>query len=200
MAHSDDDGLRVPPKLAPYHVAIIPVLRDEAATARIFEYCEKLATQLKAKGIKVLLDKSDRRTPDKMWDAVKKGIPLRVEIGQREMDEGTLTHVRRDIGKDSKTSCSVDEFLGTAQKLLDRIQADMYAGAQKFLNDHIFEMKDVKEVRAFFADGSKKGFVKIDAKLLEDADLQKTMKEFAVTPRCLPFADEGRKAVIGRSY
>jgi prolyl-tRNA synthetase len=200
MAHSDDDGLRVPPKLAQYHVAIIPVLRDEAATAAIFEYCEKLAKQLKAKGIKVFLDKSDRRTPDKMWDAVKKGVPLRVEIGQREMDEGTLTHVRRDIGKDSKASCSVDEFVGTAQKILDQIQADMFRGAQKFLNDHIFELKDVKEIRAFFADDSKKGFVKIDSKLLEDAELKKVMKEFAVTPRCLPFADEGRKAVIGRSY
>jgi prolyl-tRNA synthetase len=199
MGHSDDDGLRVPPKLAPYHVAVIPVLRDEAATASIFEYCEKLAARLKEKGIRVHLDRSDRRTPDKMWEAVKKGIPLRVEIGQREMDEGSLTFVRRDLGKESKKSCSVDEFVGTAQSVLDRIQADMYAGAQDFLRAHIFDMKDVKEIRDFFS-GNGVGFAKIDTALLQNAELAAVMKEFAVTPRCMPFADEGRKVIIGKSY
>jgi len=199
MTHSDDDGLMAPPKIAPYQVAILPVLRDEASAGPVMEYCAKLAARLKEKGIRCHLDKTDRRTPDKMWDAIKKGIPLRVEIGQREMDEGKLTHVRRDLGKDSKETCSVDEFVGKAQGILDAIQAGMHSRAKKFREDHTFDVKNIGEAREFFK-ADKTGFVRVDSSILDTADYAAVKKEFSVSSRCLPFEDEGKKVIIGKAY
>lgn len=197
MTHGDDDGLITPPRVAPYQVAIIPVIKDDGAA--VMEACKKLALRLKEKGIRAFLDESDRRTPDKMWDSIKKGIPLRIEIGQREVDEGVLTHVRRDIGRDSKATCPVDEFVSKAQAILDEIQAALLARAEEFMRARIFDVKSAAEAREFFA-ADKIGFVRMDAKLLDDPALDAVRKEFSVTPRCLPFEDEGQKVVMGRSY
>ncbi|MBU0799565.1 MAG: proline--tRNA ligase, partial [Alphaproteobacteria bacterium] len=198
MTHSDDDGMIVPPMIAPYQVAIIPVVRDEGGTA-VMAACETLVKRLKEKGVRAQMDKSDRRTPDKMWDAIKKGVPLRVEIGQREVDEGVLTHVRRDIGKDSKVTCSVDEFVGGVDKILATMQSDILERARTFRDERIFDVKDLNEVRDFFK-AEKVGFLRMDSALLTHDDREKVFKEFSVTPRCLPFADEGRKVIIGKSY
>ena len=198
MSHADDDGMIMPPKIAPHQVVILPVVRDEGA-ASVFEACEKLAARLRAKGIRVFLDKSDRRTPDKMWDAVKKGIPVRVEIGQREVDEGKLTHVRRDLGKDSKTSCTNDEFVEGIDKLLADMQKDILERARKFRDARIFDVKSIGEIKDFFA-ADKVGFVRADVSVLTDGQRDAVFKEYSLTPRCLPFEFEGRKVIIGKSY
>lgn len=198
MSHGDDDGMIMPPKVAPQQVVILPVIRDEDA-GKVMVACEALAMKLKAKGIRVKVDDRDMRTPDKMWDAIKKGVPLRVEIGAREAGVGQATHVRRDIGKDSKETCSADEFVNKAQGILDVIQKGLFDRAQKFLSGHVFDVKSVDEAKEFFK-ADKTGFVRMDAALLDDPGMDAVRKEFSVTPRCLPFADEGRKVVIGKSY
>ncbi len=198
MSHGDDDGLILPPKIAPHHVAIIPVVKDEGG-AEVIEHCVKLAARLKAAGIRVQLDVSDERTPNKMWAAIKKGIPLRVEIGQREMAEGKLTYIRRDIGRDSKATVSADEFVSTAQKTLDQIQSNMLARSRQSTKERIFDVKTVAEAREFYK-ADKNGFCCLDAAAIQNADFEALKKEHAVTPRCLPFADEGRKVLIGKSY
>lgn len=198
MTHSDDDGLIVPPMIAPHQVAIIPVVRDEGA-ATVMDACKALTDRLKAKGIRVTLDKTDRRTPDKMWEAVKKGVPVRVEIGLREVEEGKLTHVRRDLGKDSKTTCTTDEFVNGIDGILKTMQQDIYNRALAFRDARIFDVKSLDDIKDFFA-ADKMGFVKMDAKLLEDAKRDAVFKEFSLTPRCLPFADEGKTVIVGKSY
>ena len=96
MTHSDDDGLVLPPKIAPYQIVIIPIMTEQN------DFAKDVAEKLQAVGIRVLVDDSDARSPDKMWKWIKKGVPLRVEIGAREADDNTATITRRDIGKDSK--------------------------------------------------------------------------------------------------
>jgi prolyl-tRNA synthetase len=199
MTHGDDDGLIVPPRIAPYHVAIIPVLRDESGAGPVMAACEALRGQLKAKGIRAHLDSSDRRTPDKMWDAIKKGIPLRVEIGQREVDEGALTHVRRDIGRDSKESCKTEQFLAKAQTILDDIQKALLTRSRAFLAANTHDAASLGDVQDFYK-ADKPGFLRLDANKIDDPVFEKIAKDHALTPRCLPFADEGRKIVIGKSY
>ncbi len=199
MTHGDDDGLIMPPRVAPHQVAIIPVLRDDSSRGTVIEFCRKLKEQLKAKGIRAFLDESDARTPDKMWGSIKKGIPLRVEVGAREVEEGTVTWVRRDIGRDSKTSGSVEEFVAKAQGVLDEIHDALYKRAEDFTNSNITEVKNVDEMKAFFA-GNGFGFVRGDASLLQDPGFAAIQKEFSITPRCLPFEDEGRKVIVGKSY
>ncbi len=199
MAHGDDDGVILPPRLAPHQIALLPVVRDDDKAA-VMEACQNLAVALKAKGIRVHFDDSDERTSDKMWRAIKKGVPLRVEMGPRDLESGTVVHTRREIGRDSKTSMNINEFVDKAQAILDDIQADLLRRAQASLDARTFDLATLAEARDFFADENSNGFVRIDSALLDHDDFQKLAKDFSVTPRCLPFADEGRKAVIGKSY
>jgi prolyl-tRNA synthetase len=199
MSHADDDGMIMPPKLAPYQISIIPIVRDDGPA--VFEHCKKLSDKLKAMGIRVHLDMTDTRSSDKMWAAIKKGIPLRVEIGQREMEEGKLTHIRRDLGKDSKATLSEQEFLGTVQSILDTMQSDLLRRNREFTNANIHTMKTLADVAAFYAGGGI-GFCKVDATLSEkDPEAFKKLRaDHAITNRCLPFEDEGRTVLLGKSY
>lgn len=198
MVHGDDDGIKMPPKVAPYQIVILPFLKGENDD-KINAYCQKLNDNLNAGGIRVLFDRRDMRTGDKAWDAIKKGIPLRVEAGGREMEAGEITVTRRDLGRDSKQTLSVDAFIARAQDMLDQIQADMFAAAKKNMDSRIFDVKTLAEANQFFAD-ERQGFVRMDSALLDNEDFAGMKKEFAVTPRCLPLADEGKKVLIGKSY
>lgn len=198
MVHGDDDGMIMPPKVAPVQVQIIPVMKDDKDDA-LLVYCDALKKRLREKGLRAAVDSSDARTPDKMWSCVKKGVPLRVEIGGREMAEGKLTHVRRDIGKDSKTTVSIDEFVGGVEKILQDIQDSLFARAKAFRDSHVFEVADMAGVHAFFS-SDKIGFVKVDTALLGDPDWEKVKGEFSLTPRCMPFEDAGKKILIAKAY
>ncbi len=198
MTHGDDDGMIMPPKVAPVQVQIIPVMKDDRDAA-LLEYCDTLRKRLREKGIVAKVDMSDARTPDKMWSCVKKGVPLRVEIGGREMAEGQLTHVRRDIGKDSKKTESVDAFVAGAQSILDDIQSSLFNRAKTFRDANVFDGKGMKDAQDFFA-ADKIGFVKVDIDALKDPIWEKLQDEFKLTTRCMPFEDEGRKVLVGKSY
>jgi len=198
MVHGDDDGMVMPPRVAPYHVSIIPVVRDDAQRKTVISHCKNLENRLKEQGIRVHLDCSDERTPNKMWRAIKKGIPVRVEIGAREIEENALTYVRRDIGRDSKASCTPDEFVELLPSVLDSIQDDMLDRARKFLNEHILDVDTLDEIREFFVAG-KKGFVRTNKSVLDDPNFENIKKEFSLTPRCIPLLNR-EKIVIGKSY
>ncbi|HCQ71703.1 MAG: proline--tRNA ligase [Alphaproteobacteria bacterium] len=199
MMHADDDGMMMPPRIAPTQVMILPILRDDADTDKIMAHAEATAQILREKGLRVQIDSRDMRTPDKMWDAVKKGIPLRVEIGAREADEGTLTHVRRDLGRDSKTTESLSDFGAHVQGILDAIHDDMYQRAKDFMDARIVDIDDAKALDKLF---KKKhdGFARMDVAQLEEIGVQKAMEAHKLTSRCLPLADEGKKVLIGKAY
>ncbi|MDP7142232.1 MAG: proline--tRNA ligase [Alphaproteobacteria bacterium] len=199
MTHADDDGMVMPPKVAPYHAVILPIIRDDATKGKILEACEKLKEQMRSIGLRVQIDASDRRTPDKMWDSIKKGVPLRIEIGAREVDDGTLTHVRRDLGRESKTTCATAEFMGNVQAILDDIQAQLYSKAEAFQDNRINAVSSIEQVGEFYKEGGV-GFVSLDSAHLGSEALDKIMKKYSLTPRCLPFEDEGKTVIIAKSY
>lgn len=199
MTHSDDDGLVLPPRLAPTQVMIIPIIKEESASATIIEYAQAITKRLKDAGVRAKVDTSEGRAPDKMWSAIKKGIPIRVEIGQREMEQNSLTFVRRDIGRDSKTSCSVDEFIARAPEVLNEIHEYLYRRAYDFTRSKIKEVQNVPAIREFFA-SDETGFVKAPVSILTDETYAAVEKEFSLSSRCLPFEDEGRTVLIGKSY
>lgn len=197
MTHADDDGMIMPPRVAPIQVQIIPIAKGDNAESLV-EYCNKLKAELKKIGVRANVDDSEGRTPDKMWGAVKKGIPLRVEIGGREMEEGTLTHVRRDIGKDSKATVSQEDFVNKVHSILDDIQAALLSRATEFLNSHIQDVNSLDDMRTYYKDENI-GFVRADVAVLEDPEFEKLKDEFKLTPRVLPFDAPG-KVIIGKSY
>lgn len=200
MVHGDDDGMIMPPKVAPYQVGILPIIKDDGNKDAISEYAEKLKAALKAKGIRAKVDDSEARTPDKMWGMVKKGVPLRVEIGGREMEENSLTHVRRDLGRDSKTSCGVDEFVEQAQGILDAIHDELLLRATAFRDENIFDVASLDELEAHFKPKKSKGFVRIDASLIDDPRYADFKKWYSLTSRCMPSSDGGAKVLVGKAY
>ncbi|TAL27383.1 MAG: proline--tRNA ligase [Alphaproteobacteria bacterium] len=200
MTHGDDDGMIMPPRVAPHQVVILPFLKDDADKAPILEFCDKLRKELRAKDISVQIDKSDARSSDKMWAAIKKGVPVRLEVGAREIAEGQVTYTRRDLGKDGKMKVSVDEFLNTIGVVLDEMQGDLLQRARRRLEGQIMDVKSLKEVREFFA-ADQSGGLRLDYSLIKGSDEFAAIKqEFAVTTRCLPFADNGQKVIVAKAY
>lgn len=199
MVHGDDDGMIMPPKMAPYQVAILPFLKGEDDQAAIFAYCDKVKAELRAKGISARIDTSDARSADKMWSAIKKGVPVRLEIGAREMAEGKLTIVRRDLGKDGKVQVAADSIADAVAHALEAMQKDMLERARQRLQGMITDVKTIAELRSFFAE-SKTGGVRIDYALVKDsADYRAVADEFSLTTRCLPF-DAPEKVIIAKAY
>ncbi|NCC22545.1 MAG: proline--tRNA ligase [Alphaproteobacteria bacterium] len=199
MGHADDDGMVMPPRVAPVQVSIIPVIRDEADRGKLLDYCERIAAQLKERGVRVHLDASDERTPNKMWASIKKGVPVRVEVGMREMEEGQLTHVRRDLGRDSKETCGIDEFSAKIGGILEDVQKGLFDRAKAFADANTVEVSSLAEADDFFSSG-KIGFVRAPVEVLSDAGFEALKDKHKITARCLPFADGGRKVLIGKAY
>jgi len=199
MAHGDDDGMIMPPKVAPHQVGIIPIIRDDADADKILKYVHKLTDDLKAQGIRFTVDDSDGRTGDKMWGMIKKGIPVRVEIGAREVDEGTLTHVRRDLGKDSKKTSTIQEFVADIEGILDEIHDGLFNRAKKLRDENITDFDSLEALETFFKEGGF-GFGRIDVSLAEGEEYERIKKENSLTSRCMPFADEGKTVIVGKAY
>lgn len=187
MTHSDDDGLVLPPAVAPYQIVIIPIVRAENTDA-LNAYCDAVGARIREHGIRVLVDTTDMRAPDKMWKWIKRGVPLRVEIGAREMDENMATVTRRDLGKDSKKSMSVDELVACASEMLATIQSDMLATAEKRNATMIHNVSDLDALDNALASGTV-GFFRIKYELTTNEKFDAMMEKYKITRRCLDDTD-----------
>jgi prolyl-tRNA synthetase len=136
MAHSDDDGLVLPPKLAPIHVVIVPIFRTEEELARISEKVEQISKSLRAQGFSVKFDKRDTHKPGfKFAEWELKGVPVRLAIGPRDLENGTVEVARRDTRE--KKVLKLDEISSAIPVLLDEIQENIYNKALQFRNSLI---------------------------------------------------------------
>lgn len=161
MTHGDDDGLRVPPQLAPWQVVIVPMLRDNDEDAALFDYCEALKAQLAAQSafgerVRVLLDSRASKAATKRWGWVKKGAPVVIEVGGRDVAGGNVSVIRRDrlYREDGKLDSAIvakDEFVAQAAGLLEEIQATLHREARAKLEANIVRGIDSFEaLKAYF--------------------------------------------------
>ena len=199
MVHSDDDGLVIPPRMAPSHIVIQPVLNKKEMRNQVLEYCEKLKANLEAinycgQPIDVELDTRNLRGGEKMWQWVKKGIPLRIEIGTREIESDSLFVGRRDKSTKERYAQSREEFIGSITKTLDDIQNGLYQRALAFRNKHTIKIDSKKAFYEFFTPKDKNkpeihgGFAM--AHWNGSADVEKQIKQdLKVTIRCIPLED-----------
>ena len=187
MTHSDDDGLVLPPVIAPYQIVIIPISRTESEK-ELNAYANKLGEQLRAKGIRVLVDDTDARAPDKMWKWIKRGVPLRVEIGAREMMDGTLTVTRRDLGKASKTTVATEHFINDAKNMLNTIQHDMLVAVEARNKTMITNVSSLKELESALESG-KIGFFRIKHDQTTNAEFDGLIEKYKISRRCLDDKD-----------
>jgi prolyl-tRNA synthetase len=150
MAHGDDDGVILPPRIAPTHIVILPITTREETRAKVLETCDRLAAELRAKkylddvAIEVEVDRRDLGGGVKNWDWIKKGVPLRVEIGPRDLEKNSVTVSRRDQPVKNKESMPMDEFAARAAEILVSIQDSLYTRAKEFgdANTHVINSKE----------------------------------------------------------
>jgi len=203
MVHSDDDGLVLPPKLSPIHIVILPITSNDKTKNKVFEHCDKLKNSLSSltynkSTIEVMVDKSEISGGKKKWDWVKKGVPIRLEIGPREMENNEATLSRRDKSPYENTILTDKELLKNTPKILEEIQNSLYNKALKLLEDNTKEIDSKEEFYDFFTPRNPKkpeihgGFVltyfngneQIENKIREDLN---------VSIRCIPLEEKNNK-------
>lgn len=155
MMHSDDDGLILPPKLAPSQVAILPITPKPEAKGKILQYCHQLASELREVRyngfpISVEIDDRDLRGGEKFWHWVKKGVPLRVEIGPSELENDSVSFSRRDKEHKARVNISKSEFVATVVNELDNIQESLYQKALDFREKNLVRIDSQKDFYEFF--------------------------------------------------
>jgi prolyl-tRNA synthetase len=155
MTHSDDDGFVLPPKLAPQHVVIIPIYRSDDEKGRVLEYCRKVAVELRAQRyegahVRATVDEREERGGEKVWHWVRNGVPIRLEIGPRDLDKDAVFTARRDRAPKDKRSVARAEFVATIAETLEAIQAGLYDRAAAHRDDHTVKIDDRDEFYKFF--------------------------------------------------
>jgi prolyl-tRNA synthetase len=200
MTHADDDGMVMPPRLAPSHVAILPIIRNPEDETLVLDYCQKTAEALRqhvyhGRPVEVVVDKRDVNAGEKSWGWIKKGIPIILEIGPRDISKESVFVYRRDKTRKDRYGMPVEEFIAGISDLLEDIQSCMLAKAKALRDENTREIDDMDEFYAFFTPqdserpGTHGGFAM--SHWCDGADCEKEINdELSVTIRCVPFDRE----------
>lgn len=197
MAHADDDGLVLPPRIAPSHVVIVPVIPKEDMRDKVLVACNDFAAQLRQKtfferNIEVEVDKRDVNGGQKNWEWIKKGVPVRIEIGPRDIEKGSVAIARRDRDHKKKDFVPVAEAVESLPKILKEIQDNLLARATEFRNQNMKKIESFEEFKNFFTPkNADKPEIHGGFALCHWAgsreDEKKIKEDFKVTIRCIPF-------------
>lgn len=221
MTHSDDDGLVLPPKLAPAHIVIMPMFKKEEDTAVVSEYCDKLKAELADQTfdgapVRVRIDARDVRGGEKNWQHVKKGVPIRLQIGSRDIESDSVFMARRDVaGKGSPMPRA--EFVAKVADILNEMQQGLFDRALAARQEVTQDISSFGEFEDFFTakDADKPeihgGFAV--SHFVDCPEMEEKLKPLKVTPRCVPLEDNEepgtciftgqpatKKAVFAKSY
>ncbi len=198
MTHSDDKGLVLPPTLAPTQIVIVPIHKTEEQLAAITEEVNKLVSELKKMHISVKFDNRANMSPGFKFNEYElKGVPVRLAIGPKDLENGTFEVARRDTFE--KTSVSKDGIATYLRDLLDQIQNDLFQRALDYRNSHITEVNDFEEFKSVLE--GKGGF--LSAHWDGTAETEEKIKELTkATIRCIPLdrvEEEGKCVFTGKS-
>jgi prolyl-tRNA synthetase len=210
MVHGDDQGLILPPRLAPYQIVIVPIFRDEDQKAAVFEAAERIKSQLSE--FRVKLDLREGVTPGfKFNEWEMRGVPLRVELGPRDLEANEVVLARRDVlGRDGKQKASQDGLVETIRDLLSEIQASLFVRATEFRDSNTHQVESYEAFKETLE--TKGGFLRVHwAGSSEDEDQVKaetraTIRCFLMDPpdgkgKCFFTGEEtDRVAVFAKAY
>lgn len=187
MVHSDDKGLVLPPRIAPKQVAIIPIFKTEKVLAK----CEKIKKELEKNSISCYIDLTDKSAGFKFAEAEVNGIPVRIEVGERDLDNNKITFVRRDTSVKYTEALDID-IPTYVKNLLETIQHDMYERALKRRDELTFTAKNLEDVENIM--NKQPGFIKAD--WCGSLECEMKMKEIKGTKsRCIV---ENAKPLTGK--
>ena len=155
MVHGDDQGLILPPRLAPIQAVIVPIFRNDAEKAKVMEVADRVFQELKDAGIRLKMDDRDNVSSGfKFNDWEMRGVPVRVEIGPRDVEKGSVALARRDRpGREGKSFVSQDGLAATVNSLLAEIQASLLQRATEYRDANIHEPKDYEDLKRIVQDG-----------------------------------------------
>jgi len=210
MVHGDDQGLVLPPKLAPYQVVIVPIFKTDEEKKTVFETARKLKAELVKANIRVTLDEREGQSPGwKFNDWEMRGVPVRVELGPKDVAKQAAVLARRDRpGREGKISASLADLPATIEKLLAEIQHALYDKALAFRKSNTHEAKNFEELKRAVENGFAFSF------WCGSADCEARIKEETrATMRCIPLEQPGvsgvcvdcgkpatEKAIFARAY
>jgi prolyl-tRNA synthetase len=206
MTHGDDDGLVLPPRIAPTHVVIIPVMPKQETSGAVLEACEELARELRAQkfaggNLEVEIDQRYLGGGVKNWEWIKKGVPIRVEIGPRDLEKKAVAVSRRDRAVKAKEFLPRHEFATRAPEILDSIQRNLFSRAKQFRDSHTREINSREEFYEFFTtQNSGKPEIHGGFALAHwngsRAVEEQIKNDLKVTIRCIPFEPGGEGRCI----
>ncbi|MCL2689696.1 MAG: proline--tRNA ligase [Chitinispirillia bacterium] len=223
MTHGDDDGLIVPPRLAPSHIVILPIMHGDDSDTPVFDFCGELAKELKAvmydgRPIEVEVDKREGRGGDKVWSWIKKGIPIYLEIGKRDIESDSVFVGRRDKSRKERFGMPRGEFLSKVSEILEDIQNNLFERAKTFRDSNIKKIDTKEEFYKFFTPANKDkpevhgGFALCHWNGKSGVEEQ-VKKDLNVTIRCIPLdgepesgkcvisgEDSVRRVIFAKSY
>jgi prolyl-tRNA synthetase len=187
MVHGDDSGLVLPPRIAPTQAMVVPIqMQKEGVLEKAQEVCGRLGNVCRAK-----LDDSDKSPGWKFSEAEMRGIPVRVELGPKDIEAGKCIVVRRDTRE--KIEVSLDELESRIPQILEQIQKDMFERARKHRDAHIWDAHNYEELKEIAE--TKPGFIR--GMWCEDQACEDKIKEeLTVTSRCMPFHDQEQIADV----
>jgi prolyl-tRNA synthetase len=195
MMHSDDDGLVCPPRVAPQQIVIIPVTPKADTADQIISHCKELAAELlkvsfHGTPLRVLVDTRDLNGGTKKWEWVKKGVPVRIEIGPRDLEKGSVCLQRRDQAPNAKSFTAETELKENIASILDEIQNGLLERAIAFRDSHIRTASTLKELEDNFAGEGDADWLLVpwDATPEEEEELA---KKHRISIRCIPHGEMG---------
>jgi len=184
MVHGDDQGLILPPRLAPTQAVIVPIFKNDTEKTKVMEVADKVFVELKAAGIRLRMDDRDNVSSGfKFNDWEMRGVPLRIEIGPKDVEKGSVALARRDVaGKSGKSFVPQTNLAATVNGMLAEIQSALLQRATEFRDSHISDPKTYDELKEFVQNGWAFswwcGNKECEAKVKEDTK---------ATTRCIPF-------------
>jgi prolyl-tRNA synthetase len=184
MAHGDDKGLRLPPKVAPHQVVVIPIFRNAEQKKVIEKYLDPILDQLKNNSVRVNVDWRDESPGFKFNDWEMKGVPIRMEIGPRDIENNMVVLARRDTGE--KNSVQTNEIAEKISKMLNDIHDNLFAEAKDFMNSNTNKVDSYDEFKEIIAKG---GFIRCGWDGTSETEL-KIKKETGATTRVIPFDED----------
>lgn len=210
MTHGDDNGLMLPPRLAPYQVVMVPIYRKDEDKTAVLTATHRIQQELSDAGVRVKVDDRENLTPGyKFNDWELRGVPLRLEIGPRDVENNSVALARRDVpGKEGKQFVSQDGLAHTVTALLADIQQNMLAKATRFRDENTHDVTNYED----FKTAVSTGFARVWW-AGSDAEETRVKEETKATIRCFPLAQPGgegvcfytgqpatRQAIFGRAY
>ncbi|MDR1745310.1 MAG: proline--tRNA ligase, partial [Planctomycetota bacterium] len=213
MTHADDDGMVMPPRLAPSHVVVLPIFRNEEERSASIKYAQGIVDALRKLDtpwggrVEAIVDARDINAGEKGWEWVKKGIPVRVEVGPRDIEKNAVFVARRDRSPKEKYGQGREEFIAGVPALLKEMQDNLFARALAYREEYTKEIDEYGDFVAFFTPANKEkpeihGGFAMSHWCGDPACEEKITNELSVTIRCLPFDREksgsGKCVVCGK--